>query len=141
MVDNLMFNREVEPTEEYFRQLIGKEVLPVWEDTQNYLRHEHPSYSSEMIYYNPQRGWGLRYRNKLQQLCFLFPEKRGFTAFITLNPREEQSILNKKNYFNTRIRELLYQPSSLPHGRLLWLRIEDHTDFVGFKIILDCKVQ
>jgi len=47
--------------------------------------------------------------------------------------------LAKINYFNTRLRGLLTQPSTLPQGRWLWMRIEDHTDFVGFKLLMEIK--
>jgi len=47
--------------------------------------------------------------------------------------------MEKISYFNARIRGLLNQPSTLPQGRWLWMRIEDHTDFVGFKLLLDLK--
>jgi hypothetical protein len=69
----------------------------------------------------------------------LFPERGGFSALVMLNPEEEARVMEKINYFNNRIRELLNQPSDLPQGRLLWCRVEDHTDFVGLKLLLDQK--
>lgn len=139
MIDNRFLNREEEPTPDLIRKVIGKEVYPVWEDVNSYLQGHFPDFKAEMTYYNPQRGWGLHYRRESQRLCLLFPERGGFTALITLSPEEDEAILEKVHYFNARIRGLLNQPSTLPQGRWLWLRIEDHTDFVGFKLLLDHK--
>jgi hypothetical protein len=44
------------------------------------------------------------------------------------------------SYFNARIRAQLNQASTLPQGRWLWIRLEDHTDFVGFKLLMDVKI-
>jgi len=139
MTEPQMLNREVEPTEDYIRKLIGKETLPIWEATQKYLLEKYPRATAEMVYYSPQRGWGMRYRDKSQQLCILFPGRGGFNVLIILNPEEEQVVLKKVHYFNGRIRALLNQPSSLPHGRWLWARIEDHTDFFSFKLLINAK--
>ncbi len=134
-----MLDREAEPTPEQIRKLIGREAYPVWEDVTRFLQGTYPAFEPELIFYNAQHGWGLHYRKAAQRLCILFPERRGFTALIALTPEEEDAALEKINYFNARIRELLNQPSALPQGRWLWLRIEDHTDFVGFRLLLDMK--
>ncbi|MBW6466445.1 MAG: DUF3788 domain-containing protein [Brevefilum sp.] len=139
MTEYRFLDRDVQPSPESIRQIIGREVYPVWEDTVGYLQSEFQEFESELTYYNPQHGWGLRYRKGSQQLCMLFPERGGFTALITLNPEEDEAALGKSPYFNARIRGLLNQPSALPHGRWLWIRIEDHTDFVGLKLLLAIK--
>lgn len=139
MADERMLDRDVEPGPDLIRKVIGREVFPVWEDVNNYLHSQFTDYESEMLFYNPQYGWGLHYRKDAQRLCLLFPERGGFTALITLSPQEDQAALDKIHFFNTRIRELLNQPSTLPQGRWLWMRIEDHTDFVGLKLLLDIK--
>ena len=132
-------DREHQPDPDLIQKAIGREVLPVWEDVNAYLAKHHPDYEKEMIYYSSQHGWGIRYRKGAKQLCVLFPERASFTALLILNPEEDQIILEKINYFNARIRELLNQPSALPEGRWLWMHIEDHTDFVGFKYLLEIK--
>jgi hypothetical protein len=139
MTDERFLDRDVQPTTESIRKKIGREVFPVWEDTTAYFQRNFPELESELTYYNPQHGWGLRYRKGSEQLCMLFPERGGFTALITLNPDEDEAALEKAPYFNARIRGLLNQPSALPQGRWLWLRIEDHTDFVGLKLLLEIK--
>ena len=138
-MDDRFLDRDLKPSPESIRHKIGREVYPVWEDTTGYLQRYFPDFESELTYYNPQHGWGLRYRKESQQLCMLFPERGGFTALITLNPEEDEAALEKTPYFNVRIRGLLNQPSSLPQGRWLWIRIEDHTDFVGLKLLLEIK--
>jgi len=139
MADESFLNREEAPSPDLIRKVIGREVYPVWEDVTCYLADHHPEFEPELIFYNPQRGWGLHYRKAEHRLCILFPERGGFTALIALNPHEEQAAIEKLRYFNARIRDLLNQPSSLPQGRWLWLRIEDHTDFVGFRFLLELK--
>ncbi len=139
MPNNQMHNREAEPTLEYIRQLIGSEVWPIWEEIQNYLAVKFSQILPETVFYNPQRGWGLRYRVDAQQICILFPEEGSFTALITLNSQEEQGILDMLHYFNAKIRDLLNKPSSLPSGRWIWLQIEDRTDATGFKLLLNAK--
>ena len=139
MADERLLDRDVEPGPDLIQKVIGREVFPVWEDVNSYLHSQYPDYESEMIFYNPQHGWGLHYRKEAQRLCLLFPERGGFTALITLSPQEDQAALDKIQFFNARIRELLNQPSTLPQGRWLWMRIEDHTDFVGLKLLLDIK--
>ncbi len=139
MTDERLLDRNIAPTPDLVRQMIGGEVLPVWEDLNHYLQTQFLQYDSEWVFYNPQHGWGLRYRSGSQQLCMLFPERGGFTALLTLSPEEDQAAMEKISYFNARIRGLLNQPSTLPQGRWLWMRIEDHTDFVGFKLLLDLK--
>lgn len=139
MADERLLDRDVEPGLDLIRKVIGREVFPVWEDVNSYLHSQYPDYESEMIFYNPQHGWGLHYRKEAQRLCLLFPERGGFTALITLSPQEDQVALDKIQFFNARIRELLNQPSTLPQGRWLWMRIEDHTDFVGLRLLLDIK--
>ena len=139
MTDGHFLDRDVEPSPELICKVIGREVYPVWEDLIRYLHNQFPEFISELTYYNAQHGWGLHYRKGAQRLCMLFPERGGFTALLTLTPEEDDAALEKIHYFNARIRELLNQPSALPQGRWLWLRIEDHTDFVGFKMLLEIK--
>ena len=119
--------------------MIGREVLPVWDAVNTYLVEKFPTFDAEMLYYNPQHGWGVRYRKEGRQLCVLFPECGGFSALIMLNPIEEALALEQIDFFNTRIQELLYRPSDLPQGRWLWMHLEDHTDFVGFTLLMDIK--
>jgi hypothetical protein len=133
-------DRDIPPDDAMIEKTIGREVFPVWLDTLHYLEERFPDFVTEMVFYNPQHGWGIRYRQEVQQLVFLFPERGAFTVFVTLNPEEETRVMEKINYFNTRLRELLNQPSALPQGRWLWCRIEDHTDFVGLKLLLDLKM-
>jgi hypothetical protein len=133
------FDRNITPDAQMIRERIGREVLPVWESLTGYLEDEFPEYKSEMVFYNIQRGWGIRYRKEAEQLCMLFPEKGAFSTLITLDASQDELAHEKINFFNARIRELLNQPSSLPQGRWLWLRLEDHTDFVGLKILLQIK--
>jgi len=134
-----MLDRDQQPDKELIEKRLGREVLPVWQETQAYLEDNFPEYAPELIYYNTQHGWALRYRKESQQLCTLFPEKRAFSVLIVLSEEEEQLAQEKFNYFNARIRELLSRPSSLPQGRWLWLRVEDHTDFVGLRLLLEMK--
>ena len=139
MVYERMLDRDQQPDKEMIEKRLGREVLPVWQEAQAYLEDNFPEYAPELIYYSTQHGWALRYRKESQQLCTLFPEKRAFSVLIVLSEEEEQLAQEKFNYFNARIRELLSRPSSLPQGRWLWLRIEDHTDFVGLRLLLELK--
>ena len=132
-------DRDITPDDSLIKEAIGREVFPVWLDTLDFLEDHFPQFVSEWVFYNPQHGWGIRYRQEAQQLIFLFPERGAFSALVTLNPEEETRVMEKINYFNSRLRELLNQPSTLPQGRWLWARIEDHTDFVGLRLILDQK--
>jgi hypothetical protein len=139
MARGRFLDREEQPSEMKIRERIGKEVLPVWKDVKNYLEEQFPEYQPELIFYNDQEGWAFRYRSELQHLCTLFPEGGAFTALIPLDPQEDQKALEMFDYFNARLRDLLSRPSALPQGRWLWLRLEDHTDFVGFKLLLEIK--
>lgn len=139
MARERFLNREELPSESMIRERIGKEVLPVWEDVRNYLEEQFSNYQPEMIFYNNQEGWAFRYRSGLQHLCTLFPEQGAFTALIPLSPQEDQKALEMIDYFNARLRDLLSRPSTLPQGRWLWLPLEDHTDFVGLKLLLELK--
>lgn len=134
-----LLDRDQQPDQILIEKTIGREVLPVWRDVQIFIEKAFPAYSPELIYYNTQHGWALRYRKDTQQLCTLFPERRAFSALVVLSPEEEQLAQEKINYFNAKIRELLNRPSSLPQGRWLWVRVEDHTDFVGLRLLLDNK--
>jgi hypothetical protein len=134
-----LLDRENLPDDTLIERTIGREVFPVWLDTHRHIEHTYPEFVPEMVFYNAQQGWGLRYRQEARQLVMLFPERGGFSALVMLNPEEEARVMEKINYFNNRIRELLNQPSDLPQGRLLWCRVEDHTDFVGLKLLLDQK--
>lgn len=139
MADERLLDRDVVPGPDLIRKVIGREVFPVWEDVNRYLQIHYPDFDTELVYYNAQRGWGLHYRKEAQRLCLLFPERGGFTALLSLTPEEDEAALGKIHFFNARIRGLLNQPSALPQGRWLWMRIEDHTDFVGFKLLLEIK--
>jgi hypothetical protein len=139
MTDERLLDRDAPPSPDLIRQVIGREVYPVWEDVNAYLRTHYPDFDVELMFYNAQRGWALHYRKEAQRLCLLFPERGAFTALLALTPEEDQAALEKIHFFNARLRKLLSQPSSLPAGRWLWMRIEDHTDFVGFKLLLDLK--
>jgi hypothetical protein len=132
-------DRDEQPTEDMIRKRIGKEVLPVWDDVRTYIDKHYPEYQPDMVFYNDQEGWAFRYRKSLQHLCTLFPERGSFTALIPLNPEEDQQALEKLDYFNARLRELLSRQSTLPQGRWLWMPVEDHTDFVGLKMLLEIK--
>ncbi len=133
------FNRDEQPSDLEIRKKIGKEVLPVWDDVRNYIDEQFASYQSKLVFYNDQEGWAIRYQRGLQHLCTLFPERGGFMALIPLNPQEDQTASEMIGFFNARLRELLSRQSSLPQGRWLWMRLEDHTDFVGLKLLLDLK--
>jgi len=134
-----LLNRDDQPDREKIRKTIGREVLTVWDDVIAYLEENFSDYIPELMYYSAQHGWALRYRKESRQLCVLFPERGAFTALIMLNPEEDAQALEKINYFNTRLRGLLNLPSSLPQGRWLWMRLEDHTDFVGFRLLMESK--
>ncbi len=133
------FNRDEQPSDLEIRKKIGKEVLPVWDDVRNYIDEQFASYQSKLVFYNDQEGWAIRYQRGLQHLCTLFPERGGFMALIPLNPQEDQTASEMIGFFNARLRELLSRQSSLPQGRWLWMRLEDHTDFVGLKLLLELK--
>ena len=137
MQDERLLNRDAPPRPELIRQVIGSEVFSLWEEVNHYLQAQYPDFQAEMAYYNTQHGWGQDYRKAAQRLCILFPKRGGFTVLLTLTQHAEEAAQGKINYFNARLRELLNQPSALPQGRWLWLRIEDHTDFVGFKLLLE----
>ncbi len=139
MAHERLLDKEQKPDQTFIQKVIGREVWPVWQEVQDYLAESFQAYSPELIFYNPQHGWALRYRKEAQQLCTLFPERGAFSALITLSEAEEQLAQEKINFFNARIREILSRPSTLPQGRWLWLRLEDHTDFVGFRLILENK--
>lgn len=139
MAHERFLDRDIQPDEKTIRKKIGKEVLPVWEDVVAYLEEQFPDFESEFIFYSTQHGWAFRFRKGAEHLCTLFPEQGAFTALIPLNPEEDLLALDKINYFNARIRELLNRPSTIPQGRWLWVRLEDHTDFVGFKLLMDIK--
>ena len=134
-----LLDRDNPPDEALLEKTIGREVFPVWLDTHSFLKRQFPEFVTEMVFYNAQHGWGVRYRQEARQLVMLFPERGGFTAMLMLNPEEEARAMEKINYFNSRIRELLNQPSDLPQGRLFWCRIEDHTDYVGLSWLLELK--
>lgn len=134
-----LLDRERQPEESLIQKTIGREVLPIWEDVLAFLSRDYPGFEPEMMYYNVQHGWALRYRREAQQLVMLFPERGAFTALLTLSPEEDEQALEKINFFNNRIRGLLNSPSTLPQGRWLWVRIEDHTDFFGLRLLLDLK--
>jgi hypothetical protein len=139
MANERLLDREVQPGMEDVRKWIGREVLPVWDDVAEYLGEDFPAFETELIFYSQQHGWAFRYRQEAQQLVTLFPERGGFSALITLSPEEDDLALEKINYFNNKFREELNRPSSLPQGRWLWVRIEDHTDFFGLQLLLDAK--
>lgn len=134
-----LLDRDQQPDKDLIQKTIGREVLPVWREVRAYIEENFPAYSPELIYYNTQHGWALRYRKDAGQLCTLFPERGAFSALIVLSPEEEALAQEKINYFNARIRELISRPSTLPQGRWLWLRLEDHTDFVGLRLLLENK--
>ena len=138
MSKNRYFDRNAQPDIEMIRNRIGEDVLPVWEAVNNHLEDEFPGCESEMIYFSQQEGWGIRYRQEAILLCTLFPEKGAFTTLITLAPQQHMEALEKSNFFNARIREILNQ-SSPSQGQWLWIKTEDHTDFVGIKLLLDFK--
>jgi len=139
MAEKRFLSQDEQPGEEQIHEKIGREVLPIWADVTAYLKTHFMDFETEWIYYNAQQGWALRYRRGAQQLCLLFPERGAFTALITLNPEEEDLALEKINFFNARLRDLLNRPSSLPQGRWLWMKLEDHTDFVGFQLLMEIK--
>lgn len=134
-----LLDRDQEPDQALIQKTIGREVWPVWQEVRDYLEKNFPQYSPELIYYNTQHGWAIRYRKEAQQICTLFPERGAFSALVTLSPEEEELAQERINYFNARFRELLSRPSTLPQGRWLWVRIEDHTDFVGLRLLLENK--
>ncbi len=139
MAHERLLDREDRPNQNTIDRLIGREVLPVWKDVLAYLDEHFPDYEQELVFYSTQHGWAYRYRQESNQLCALFPERGSFSALLILNAEEDQKALEKINYFNARLRELFNQPSTLPQGRWLWVRLEDATDFFGFKLLLDIK--
>jgi len=139
MTEKRFLDRDVQPDADMISALIGREVQPVWGSVNTYLEEQFSDFVPELIFYNPQQGWAIRYRKESQQLCTLFPERGGFSALVTLNPKEEALALEKVDYFNTRLRELLNSSSTLPQGRWLWMHLEDHTDFVSFKLLMEIK--
>jgi len=139
MAHERFLDRETQPEPELVRKTIGREVLPVWDDVAAYLAEAFPEYESEWIYYSAQHGWAVRFRQDTKQLVALFPERGAFSALVILSPEEDERALNRINYFNAKFREQLNTISSLPQGRWLWVRIEDHTDFVGLRLLLDFK--
>jgi hypothetical protein len=139
MAKKRFLNRDDQPAEDAIRKRIGKEVLPVWDDVRDYIEAQFPEYEPEMVFYNEQEGWAFRYRKDLNHLCTLFPEQGSFSALVPLDPQEDRKAIEMLDFFNARLRELLSRKSSLPQGRWLWLTLEDHTDFVGLKLLLDIK--
>ena len=132
-------NQEAQPEPEQVRQAIGKEVLPVWEDVTTCLATSFSEYQPEWRYYSAQHGWSLRYRRGSRQLLALFPERGAFSALVTLSPEEDDQALENVEFFNAKFREQINKISALPQGRWLWVRIEDHTDFIGLRLLLKIK--
>lgn len=139
MAHERFLDREIQPEPEQVRKAIGREVLPVWDDVAKYLAAALPEFQPEWIYYSAQHGWAVRFRQETRQLVLLFPERGAFSALVILSPGEDERALDKINYFNAKFREQLNTISALPQGRWLWVRIEDHTDFVGLRLLLDFK--
>ncbi len=139
MANKRLLDRDNQPELEDIRKWIGREVLPVWDDVAAYLAEAFEAFEPELIFYSQQHGWAIRYRQEAQQLIALFPERGSFSALVMLSPEEDEQVLEKINYFNNKFREELNSPSPLPQGRWLWVRIEDHTDFVGLQLLLDAK--
>jgi len=139
MAHERFLDRETQPEPELVRKAIGREVLPVWDDVAAYLAKAFPEYQPEWVFYSAQHGWAIRFRQDARQLVALFPERGAFSALVILSPEEDEQALDKINYFNTKFREQLNTISALPQGRWLWVRIEDHTDFVGLRLLLDFK--
>jgi len=139
MAHERLLDRDMQPDRESVLKAIGKEVAPIWGEVESYIGEQFSDYEREWIFYNPQHGWCIRYRKAASHLCSLFPERGSFTALLPLNGDEERKALDMINYFNARIRETLNQSSNLPVGRWLWIRLEDYTDFVGLKLLLELK--
>jgi hypothetical protein len=139
MAHDRFLDREIQPEPEQVRKSIGREVLPVWVDVNAYLSAAFSDFQPEWVYYSAQHGWAVRYRQDTRQLVVLFPERGAFSALVILSPEEDEAALEKVNYFNAKFREELNKISSLPQGRWFWVRIEDHTDFVGLKLLLEFK--
>jgi hypothetical protein len=139
MAHDRFLDRETQPEPEQVRNAIGREVLPVWEDVTAYLSTAFNGSQAEWRYYSAQHGWSLRYRQGSRQLVALFPERGSFSALITLSPEEDDQALEKVEFFNAKFREQINKISALPQGRWLWVRIEDHTDFVGLRLLLEIK--
>ena len=139
MAHERFLDRDTQPEPQLVRKTIGREVLPVWDDVAAHLATAFPEYQPEWVYYSAQHGWGVRFRLEAKQLVVLFPERGAFSALVILSPKEDERTFDKINYFNAKFREQLNAISSLPQGRWLWVRIEDHTDFVGLRLLLDFK--
>ncbi|HOM66787.1 MAG TPA: DUF3788 family protein [Brevefilum fermentans] len=137
MIDERLLDRNNPPEPELIRQVIGDEAFPLWEQVNQFLQEQYPDFQGGMTYYNAQRGWGQDYRKGAQRLCMLFPERGGLTAFLTLSQDGEEAAQARIRYFNARLRTLLNQPSALPQGRWLWMRLEDYTDLVSLKLLLE----
>ena len=132
-------DRDAQPEPEQVRKSIGREVLPVWDDIAVHLSAAFPNYHPEWIYYSAQHGWAVRFRQEAKQLVVFFPERGAFSALVILSPEEDEKAQEKINFFNAKFREQLNQISSLPQGRWFWVRIEDYTDFVGLRLLLEFK--
>lgn len=139
MTHDRFLDRDAQPDLEQVHKAIGREVLPVWQDVLAYLSTVFSEYQPEWVYYSAQHGWALRYRQDARQLVAFFPERGAFSALVILSPGEDEQALGKINYFNAKFREQINKISALPQGRWLWVRIEDHTDFVGLRLLLEIK--
>ncbi len=139
MAHERFLDRDTQPEPEQICKTIGREVLPVWDEVKAYLSATFPGFQPEWVYYSAQHGWALRYRQEARQLLALFPERGAFSALMILSPEEDEKAREKINYFNAKFREELNKIPSLPQGRWFWARIEDHTDFVGLKLLLGIK--
>lgn len=139
MAHERFLDRDAQPEPEQVHKAIGREVLPVWKDVTTHLSTAFSDYQPEWRYYSAQHGWSLRYRRGSRQLLALFPERGAFSALITLSPEEDTQALENVEFFNAKFREQINKIPALPQGRWLWVRIEDHTDFVGLQLLLKIK--
>ncbi|MBN2543211.1 DUF3788 domain-containing protein [bacterium] len=133
-----MFNKNLAPSDEIIRQLIGDDVLVYWDMFRDYLKEAY-NMEPELLYYGQKHGWCLRYRKSKRTLCTIFPEKGAFTVLVILGSRELAKLEHHFLELNSKMQTMIQTTHKEYDGKWLWIQVKNDKYVNDVKTLLSVK--
>jgi hypothetical protein len=133
-----MMDKANQPTMKEIERFIGEPAKDTWLEMRRYIEE---SYDVEPVIKGGwvKYGWTVRYRKGGRSLCWLIPEKGGFTVQIVLGKKESDVAFLKQDGLSPRIQNFLLESKQGHDGRWLYIRLSTASEMVDVVKLLEIK--
>jgi hypothetical protein len=133
-----MTDKTKQPTMKEIERFIGESAKETWREMKRYIEESY-YVTPELKYGWVKYGWTVRYRKGGRSLCWLIPEKGGFTIQIILGKKESEMAFLRQEELSPSIQNFLRESKEGRDGRWLYIRLSNPTELNDVKKLLEIK--